>query len=339
MPKREFIFSCQNSKEQQSWITHLQQIMTKLQSRKAKRPPSKAPPSKPTNNSKNGTSSTTTAALKTTSSSNDFGPNVSEQTLFMYLNKLEWKQLNSGDRLADLQEEFEDIADIRLLPPNTVKITVISQTWIKRHTLRSQSTLKFSTSDFKDINDSSSMDLYNDDDDNENDDLNNIFELQQSIPARHMKSVDTQHTSIQVNWSEIIDKLKHFLSAESHGDILKSSWLLKKLEWRNWKKRWCMLHFNGKLEWYENKNSDKIRGSMMLNNVLSIREISYLHFNGLLDRNIHAPDWIFEIETLERKLRFACESKYQLNDWIKKLQSVAKYQKNDAMRRRASSES
>ena len=350
MPEREFIFSCENEKEQESWISHLNQSINEHSNANDTESNNHNNHNHNNHNKvKNNKSNNNKHGKSNDNDGKESGNNISEQVLFMYLSKFEWNQLNTGDRLADLQEEFEDIADIHLVPPNQIKISVISQTWIKNNTMRTglndeqlRKVIRAASEDFE---------LYNSNNGNSNisdmeREMANVdffnksmknfdfdFNIKESMPIfRHLQSIDTQNSSFEVNWTEIIEKMKEFFN-RVHGDIVKIGWLLKKMEWRNWKKRWCILNEKmRKLEWYESKNDDKCKGFLLLVNVIAVREINYLHFNGS-SRITEQPDWIFEIETRERKIRFACQSKEELNDWMRNLQTVSHFQ-----RRRASSD-
>ena len=197
------------------------------------------------------------------------GKNKQKREILYKLTKLEWKQLQDADTLADLQEELEDIADVQLVQPNKLRISATSDSWVIRHTIH------------------------------EDADMSNTY----------------------IDWDEMIQSVKQFFE-KAHGDVIMQGWLLKKMEIRNWKKRWVVIKKNMTMEYYVNTKADKRRGVINLANMISVRE-RFMHYDTLKNE----PECVFEIENGDRKVRFACSNKDDLRLWIKTIQENCRYLK------------
>jgi len=154
--------------------------------------------------------------------------------------------------------------------------------------------------------------------------------------ARHTVNdiMDTKQNSVIIDWDEMIEKIKLFFE-RAHGDVIKQGWLLKKMEFRNWKKRWVVIKKDHKIDYYLNTKQDKKRGSINLSNMKGVREI----FLGQYDVLKVEPDFVFEVENNDRKIKFACSNKQELKKWITAIQENSIYVKNERRKNSQDSDS
>ena len=189
--------------------------------------------------------------------------------------------------LADLQEELEDVADVQLVKPNKLKISATSDSWVARHTI-----------------------------------------VEEERKREHLESVLTENEMIPrtfssyVDWDELIQRVKQFFES-AHGDVIMQGWLQKKMEFRNWKKRWVVIRKDLRMDYYSTTKTDKKRGTINMGNMLGVREI----FNfGAMNAD---KDFVFEVENADRKVRFACTSKEEMRLWVKTIQEHCVYIKRE----------
>lgn len=237
--------------------------------------------------------------LKKSSNRSLNGNKHQKHEILYTLTKLEWKQLQDADTLADLQEELEEIADIQLVEPNKLKIIATSDSWVARHTVVDKTDIERRAA--------RNGQLYGGYDDIDN------------------RKYTITDANTYIDWDEMIQKVKKFFE-RAHGDVIMQGWLLKKMEFRNWKKRWVVIKKDMKIDYYLTTKTDKKRGTINLANLKGVREI----FIGQYDLMKSESNYVFEIENAERNpVRFACQTKEELKLWLKSIQENCKYIKTE----------
>lgn len=235
--------------------------------------------------------------LRHSSSSPRSADNYSVKTheILYRLTALEWNQLQNAETLADLQEELEDVADVQLVEPDKLKISATSDSWVARHTIHEEERKQQRKEQRSKSNIGGSVD-----------------------------SVDSQNGVTYIDWDELIQRVKQFFES-AHGDVIMQGWLMKKMEFRNWKKRWVVIRKDARIDYYSTTKTGKRKGIIDLSNMLGVREVFHKH----IDAANADKEFVFEIENADRKVRFACTNRQDMKLWVRTIQENCVYIKRE----------
>ena len=150
--------------------------------------------------------------------------------------------------------------------------------------------------------------------------------VESKAQAQGTQSQSAQYSSY-VDWDPIVQRVRSFFSA-SCGDVARQGWLRKKMEFRSWKRRWVVVRKAPalQLDYYLATDTDKRRGTLNLANLIGVRQLMV----GQYDVMKAEPHFVFEIENADRKVRFAAESKQELQLWIKTVEDNCRYVKTQS---------
>lgn len=129
--------------------------------------------------------------------------------------------------------------------------------------------------------------------------------------------------NMNVDWTSILNRIQAFFD-KAHGNIIMQGFLFKKLQWRKWSTRYVILRLDLKLEWYLTKYAQKCRGFLDLRGLIGVRKIVG---GGEYEIVEEESNFLFEVETKERTVLFACDTIEELQTWTDNIQKYSIYSK------------